>query len=397
MSGAQSLSVARTRVCVALLVVLGFTLGCSEFVIIGITPQIAADYGVGLSQVGMLISIFAVTYAFVTPTLALTTGRYKRFHLLIAYCVVFCLGNLLSLIAPNFEVLLISRILIGSVSGALLAVGVTFIPELLGPSKVSMAISVIYAAFSVAMVIATSAGKMIADTWNWHVDMAIVLVLCVVVCAVMIALMPREGATDVPATFREQAVLLKQPCVLVGMAVFMFAVGAIYVFYGYVTPYFVDVLGMGNVEASMALMAYGAVTFFSNLLSGWVDSKFGVKALIPLFIVDATVLLGLYFATPKMPESLILIFAIGLLMYVQSVPCISMFMHTANSKCPKALTLASSLEPVSFNVGIAFGTAVGGLVVEGPGMHCAGLVGSGLSLVGLVLACVMLWLVKRSR
>ena len=236
MSGTQSLSVARTRVCVALLVVLGFTLGCSEFIIIGITPQIAADYGVGLSQVGMLISVFAVTYAFVTPTLALTTGRFKRFHLLIAYCIVFCLGNLLSLVAPNFEVLLISRILIGSVSGALLAVGVTFIPELLGPSKVSMAISVIYAAFSVAMVIATSAGKMIADTWNWHVDMAIVLVLCVVVCAVMIALMPREGATDVPATFREQAVLLKQPCVLVGMAVFMFAVGAIYVFYGYVTP-----------------------------------------------------------------------------------------------------------------------------------------------------------------
>ena len=397
MSGAQSLSVARTRVCVVLLVVLGFTLGCSEFIIIGITPQIAADYGVGLSQVGMLISVFAVTYAFVTPTLALTTGRFKRFHLLIVYCIVFCLGNLLSLIAPNFEVLLISRILIGSVSGALLAVGVTFIPELLGPSKVSMAISVIYAAFSVAMVIATSAGKMIADTWNWHVDMAIVLVLCVVVCAVMIALMPREGATDVPATFREQAVLLKQPCVLVGMAVFMFAVGAIYVFYGYVTPYFVDVLGMGNVEASMALMAYGAVTFFSNLLSGWVDSKFGVKALIPLFIVDAAVLLGLYFETPKMPESLLLIFVIGLLMYVQSVPCISMFMHTANSKCPKALTLASSLEPVSFNVGIAFGTAVGGLVVVGPGMHCAGLVGSGLSLVGLVLACVMLWLVKRSR
>lgn len=397
MSGAQSLSVARTRVCVALLVVLGFTLGCSEFVIIGITPQIAADYGVGLSQVGMLISVFAVTYAFVTPTLALTTGRFKRFHLLIVYCIVFCLGNLLSLIAPNFEVLLISRILIGSVSGALLAVGVTFIPELLGPSKVSMAISVIYAAFSVAMVIATSAGKMIADTWNWHVDMAIVLVLCVVVCAVMIALMPREGATDVPATFREQAVLLKQPCVLVGMAVFMFAVGAIYVFYGYVTPYFIDVLGMGNVEASMALMAYGAVTFFSNLLSGWVDSKFGVKALVPLFIVDAVVLLGLYFATPKMPESLILIFAIGLLMYVQSVPCISMFMHTANSKCPKALTLASSLEPVSFNVGIAFGTAVGGLVVEGPGMQYAGLVGSALSLVGLALAFVMLHLVKRSR
>ena len=124
-------------------------------------------------------------------------------------------------------------------------------------------------------------------------------------------------------------------------------------------------------------------------------SEFIIIGITPQIAADYGV--GLYFATPKMPESLILIFAIGLLMYVQSVPCISMFMHTANSKCPKALTLASSLEPVSFNVGIAFGTAVGGLVVEGPGMHCAGLVGSGLSLVGLALAFVMLRLVKRSR
>lgn len=395
MAESLCLSPARTRVCVALLVVLGFTLGCSEFIVIGITPQIADEYGISLSQVGSLISVFAITYAFATPALALGTGRFKRFTLLVVYSVIFCLGNLLGLLAPTFEVLLVSRVLIGSVSGALLAVGVTYIPELLGPSKVSMTISVIYAAFSVAMVIATSAGKMIADAFDWHLDMLIVLVLCVAVCLVLVAILPREGATDEPASFSEQIVLLKQPCVLVGMAVFMFAVGAIYVFYGYVTPYFEDVLGMTGPEASAALMGYGAVTFFSNLLSGWADSKFGVKALIPLFIVDAAVLYGLYLVTPAMPASLLLIFVIGLLMYVQSVPCISMFMHTANRKCPKALTLASSLEPMSFNIGIAFGTAVGGAVVAGPGMRYAGLVGSAFSLVGLGLACVMLWLSKK--
>lgn len=397
MRGASSLSPARTRVCVALLVVLGFVLGCSEFVVIGITPQIAAKYDVDLSTVGALISLFALTYAVATPVLALCTGRFKRFTLLIAYSLIFCLGNLLGLVAPTFEVLLVSRVLIGLVSGALLAVGVTYIPELLGPSKVSMTISVIYAAFSVAMVIATSAGKMIADAWNWHLDMAIVLVLCVVVCIVLIAILPRQGATDVPATAREQVVLLKQPCVLVGMAVFLFAVGAIYVFYGYVTPYFEDVLGMTGPEAAAALMAYGAATFFSNLLSGWVDSRFGVKALIPLFIIDATVLLSLYLVTPEMPASLVFVMLVGLLMYVQSVPCISMFMHIANTKCPKALTLASSLEPTSFNTGIAFGTAVGGAVVAGPGMRYAGLVGAGLAVVGLGFAFALLVLRKRLR
>lgn len=396
MVATKSLSSGRAMLCVALLVVLGFTLGCSEFIVIGIESEIAAEYGVSLSQVGMLISAFALSYAFVTPVLALGTGRFKRFTLLIAYSVVFCVGNLLSIAAPTFGLLVASRVLIGSVSGGLLAVGVTFVPELLGPRRVSMGISIIYAAFSVAMVVATSAGKMIAHTWDWHLCMDIVLVLCVVVCALLIALMPREGATDEPATWREQVVLLKQPCVLLSMAIFTFAVGAIYVFYGYVTPYFEDVLGLSAEQASLALMGYGAVTFFSNILSGWFDARFGVKSLVPVFIVDAALLLGLYLVTPQMPVSLVLIMLVGLMMYTQSVPCISMFMHTANAKCPKALTLASSLEPMSFNIGIAFGTAVGGLVVAGPGLAHAGLVGACFSLLALALTICLLIVNKRS-
>lgn len=397
MDSTKPLSRGRALVCVALLVVLGFTLGCSEFIVIGIESQIADAFGVGLEQVGLLISVFAISYAFLTPVLALSTGRFKRFTLLIAYSVIFCLGNFLAMVAPTFGLLVASRVLIGSVSGALLAVGVTYLPELLGPKKVSLGISIVYAAFSVAMVIATSAGKMIAEAWNWHLDMVIVFVLCVVVCLVLVALLPREGATDEPATWREQIVLLKQPCVLLSMAIFTFGVGAIYVFYGYVTPYFEDVLGMSSTAASAALMGYGAVTFFSNILSGWCDARFGVKSLIPVFIIDAALLFGLYLVSPQMPMSLALIMLIGLMMYVQSVPCISMFMHTANKKCPKALTLASSLEPMSFNIGIAFGTAVGGLVVAGPGMSHAGLVGGCFSLVALALAVCLLIVNKRSR
>ena len=74
-----------------------------------------------------------------------------------------------------------------------------------------------------------------------------------------------------------------------------------------------------------------------------------------------------------------------------------MFMHTAQTKCPKALTLASSLEPMSFNVGIAFGTAVGGAVVSGPGMRYVGAVGAAFSVVAMALVALTLLLVRRSR
>ena len=152
------------RLCLVLLVLLGFSLGCSEFVVIGIESELASEFGVSISTVGQLISLFALPYAVCTPLLALSTGRFRRYRVLLVYTVLFCLGNALSATAQSYGMLLAARILIGSVSGALLAVGVTFIPELTSPKHMSIVISIVYAAFSVAMVIVTSVGKILADT-----------------------------------------------------------------------------------------------------------------------------------------------------------------------------------------------------------------------------------------
>ena len=146
----------RALACIALLVLLGFSLGFSEFTVIGIEPELAEAFDVPLARVGELISFFSVAYAVLTPLLAVSTGRFKRFTLLIVYVALFCVSNIMMTFAPTFEVLLAARILLGAVSGALLAVGVTFIPELVGVHRMSMMISVVYAAFSVAMVVATS-------------------------------------------------------------------------------------------------------------------------------------------------------------------------------------------------------------------------------------------------
>lgn len=384
----------RKKICVALLVLLGFSLGVSEFVVIGIETELSEAFGVTLAEVGQLISFFSLAYAFLTPVLALSTGRFKRYQLLVAYSVVFVLGNLISYVATGFGVLLVSRIVIGSVSGALLAVGVTYLPELVGKERLSMAIAVVYGAFSIALILTTSLAKIIADTWDWHAAVLAALLLSVVVCALCMVVLPREGATDEPATFAEQAQLLKEPQVLCGMAIFIFGVGSVYVFYGYVTPYLETMLGMDTAAISTTLMCYGVMALISNAAAGFLDARFGLKTLPPLFVVQALVLASISLAGSAMPEALITIMALGLVMYILSVPVISMFMDTAAKRHPKALTLASSLEPMSFNVGIAFGTFVGGLVVTGPGMAYSGFVGGCFSLVALALSLLTIRLAK---
>lgn len=295
-----------------------------------------------------------------------------------------------SAFATGFGVLLAARMVLGSISGALLAVGVTFIPELAGPRRASLALTLVYSSYSVALIVSTSVGKVLASTVGWHVAMYGTLTLALATSVLLALLMPRTGQTDEPATFAEQARLLKEPSILTGILVFVFGIGSVYTFYGYVTPYLEQVLGMGTVRVSETLLAYGAVTFVSNLMSGWLDARFGLRSLLFTFLAQAVALAGMFVVGPTMPLALAFVMVVALLMYVASIPSVSNFMGVARRSHPKALTLASSLEPLSFNVGIAFGTLVGGAVVSGPGIRAVGLVGAVLALAAAAMVAVTL-------
>lgn len=396
-ASAADFSPMRFVLCVVMLVVLGFILGSSEFIIIGIEQQVADAFGVPLASVGGLVSVFALAYAVLTPVLALTTGRFRRYTLLIVYSLLFCAGNALAAASPTYELLYVARVLLGAVSGGLLAVGVTYLPELLGPKRTSFGISLVYGAFSVAMVVSTSLGKMIAELSSWRVAMWAVLAVSVVVCAALVAVLPRAGETDEPATIRDQIGLLGEPQVLAGMAIFVFGVGGVYVFYAFITPFLEQVAGLSALQASGALMAYGVMCIISNMLSGIVDARVGMKGLVPVFLVQAGLLFALYLLAGAMPATLLVILGIGISMYVLSVPCISMFMRVARHRHPKAMMLASSVEPTAFNIGISFGTAVGSAVVAGPGMTSAGLVGACFSLIALALTLVTMRIDRRRK
>ena len=389
-----SISPLRTKACVALLALLGFSLGVSEFVPIGVESELAAHYGVSLSEAGRSISIFALFYAIMTPTLALSTGRFKRYHLLVVYSGIFILGNALSSIAASFGAFLVARVVMGSISGALLAVCVTYIPELCDFKRVPLVISIVYGAFSVALVLATSIGKLFAATIGWHAMADSALVLSVATCAALVAIMPKTGNTDAPATFREQVGLLGEPCVISGMFIFVFSVGSVYVFYAYVTPYLQQVLSLDDALTSTLLMVYGIICVVSNALSGWIDSRIGMKGVVGVNLALALSLAAMWLAGNSI-AALAAIAFVGLFMYASSISCISLFMTVSRNRHPKALTLASSLEPLAFNIGITFGTSVGGAVVAGPGIANVGIVGAAFAIVAAGTTLLTMKLAKR--
>lgn len=390
----SGLSPARRWTMYALLVVLGFSLGCSEFVVIGIEPELADAFDCSLTRVGDLISLFALSYAIATPVLAIFTGQVRRSRLLVIYLAIFVVCNLVSMIASSFEALLVSRIVMGGVSGALLAVATTYVPELLGPNRSSMGISVIYAAFSIALVLATSVGRFITEYLTWQVAMEGAFVFALISAALLILAVPKSPQTKSQKMAPlKQIQLLKEPALLFGVGIFMFGVGAIYTFYGYVAPYLETYLGLSTVESGIVLLIFGCVCFVSDLLSGFFDLRFGMRSVPFIFVGMTIALFGLWFAGTHAAIALVAVFLIALFMYGFSIQCITMFMDIARRKHPDALVLAASIEPTSFNIGIAFGTAMGGFVVAGLGLSMVGLIGAifALCALGCSLAAIFFW------
>ena len=141
-------SAGRTKLATIALVTVGFALGFGEFIVIGITPDIAAIYHIPLSDAGNLVGYFAVAYAVSTPIIVLSTGRFKRFPLFVIFLVVFNVGNMLAIVAPSYEVLMLARICTAIVSGVTLSTVMTFINDIIPQEQAPRIISFVYAGFS---------------------------------------------------------------------------------------------------------------------------------------------------------------------------------------------------------------------------------------------------------
>ena len=157
---------ARTKLATVALVIVGFALGFAEFIVIGITPDIAEEYGISLASAGNLVGFFAISYAVSTPIIVLSTGRFRRFPLFVTFLAVFNAGNLLAIVAPTYETLLVARVLTAVVSGVLLSTVMTFINDIIPREKSARIISFVYAGFSVASVLGTPIGTLLADAFG---------------------------------------------------------------------------------------------------------------------------------------------------------------------------------------------------------------------------------------
>ena len=364
---------------VMVLISLSFMLGMSEFIVVGVLPDIAAGLKVSEVTVGNLVSLFAFVYAPVTPLGSALSARFPRFATHLTLVGVFLIGNVLCAFASNYGVLVVARILIALVSGTLVAIAMTYAPDVTTEQYRTKFIAWVFSGFSIASVVGVPVGTWVANTFGWRWAFHLMNVLTVVLIVLMVMVLPRNSRI-VKIGFLPQFRLFFDRRIQLGVLAVVFGAAATYVFYTYLTPIMRDEVHVPEQYLSVGLVIFGAACLWSNLYGGKLaDRGRGVEPLThirPIYCAHAVLMASLIVTHWVPVYGALLLVVLGMFMYLQNSASQVLYMDVASQSHPGSLNLAASLNSMSFNIGIAVGSAVGGLVNTHLGLMWLGPVGA---------------------
>lgn len=377
---------------VLILIASSFMLGMSEFIMVGILPDIAADLKISEVTVGNLVSLFAFVYAPVTPLGSALSARFPRFATHLTLIGIFLAGNILCAFAPNYAVLVVARIMIALVSGTLVAVAMTYAPDVTTDRFRTKFIAWVFSGFSIASVVGVPVGTWVANTFGWRWAFHMINVLTIVLIIGMVMVLPRNSHI-VKIGFLPQFRLFFDRRIQLGVLDVVFGAAASYVFYTYLTPIMRDEVHVPEQYLSVGLVIFGAACLWSNLYGGKLaDRGRGVEPLThirPIYCAHAVLMASLVVAHWVPVYGALLLVVLGMFMYLQNSASQVLYMDVASQSHPGSLNLAASLNSMSFNIGIAIGSAVGGLINGHFGLMWLGPVGA-LFLVCAIAITTML-------
>ncbi|WP_196426615.1 MFS transporter [Lysinibacillus cavernae] len=344
------------------LILLTFVMGTSEFVIVGLLTEVSTDLGITIATAGSLVSGFAIAYAIGTPLLTGFISRFPKYPLMLVLISIFILGNIVSALSSSYGLLISSRVVTAVVSGVLTALSMSIANDSMPKEKRSSIIAFIFAGFTIANVMGVPLGTMVGQLSNWHMTFWLTAFLGGIAFIISMFVLPRN-IKGTKGSLSEQLSLFKQPKIILAFFIPIFTIAGTYTIYTFITPILENKLGIPTRYIGGVLLIYGFFSIFSNVLAGKIAQQNGLSKLRYTFIVQAIILFSLYFTMSSMWLGLMSIMLMAVTLYAVNATVQLYFMDLAERYSPSAKDFASSLTPVAVNVGIALGSAIGGIVV----------------------------------
>ncbi|WP_083274074.1 MFS transporter [Exiguobacterium aurantiacum] len=366
------------------LALLTFVLGTSEFVIVGILPDIADGLTISIATAGTLVSAFAISFAIGTPLMMSFTSHLPKRRLMLGLTLGFIVLNFLSSQAPNYGLLLSTRMVTAVVTGVLISLAMLVASESVPPTKRGIAVSFIFGGFTMANVFGVPLGTFIGQRAGWEATFFMTTALGIVALFAVYRVVPNQ-LSSAKTSISDQLRLLTNPRILIAFFIPAFGFGATYVVYTYLVPILKGVLGVPVAWVSPILLAYGFISIFSNMAAGKIASHNPIGRLRFVFLIQAVVLAALYVTTSNVTLGLINIALMSFMAILLTTSTQIYLIDLAEKFNPDAKGLASSLMPVASNVGIGMGSALGGLVYANAPVMMLALVGGAVALLTAAL------------
>ncbi|GKQ33640.1 MFS transporter [Streptomyces sp. A012304] len=360
-----------------------FGIGTTEFVMMGLLPDVADDLHISVPTAGHLVSAYALGVVIGAPLLAAVTARMSRRTVLISLMGLFMAGNALSALAPDNGWLLAARFLSGLPHGAFFGVGAVVATTLVAPERKARSVSLMFLGLTVANVAGVPVATLMGQHLGWRATFLGVSAIGVAAIAALALLVPHDHAPAPVNGLRGELAALRSLPVWLALGTTVAGFGALFSAYSYITPMLTDAAGYAGSSVTLLLALFGVGATIGNLLGG----RLADHAMRPtLFggLVSLVAVLALFPLLMAAPWSAALaVTLLGVAAFVTGSPLQLMVMEKASS----APSLASSANQAAFNLANAGGAWIGGLALAaGLGVTSPALAGAALAALGLAVA-----------
>ncbi len=371
------------------LTIAAYAIGTTEFVIVGLLPTVANDLHITLPLAGLIVSVYALGVTFGAPVLTALTGRIERKPLLLGLMGLFILGNSAAALSPSYEMLLVARVISAFAHGVFFSVGATIAAGLVPDDRRASAIAMMFMGLTVAIVTGVPLGTLIGQIFGWRATFFAVAALGIVAFIGIASLLPSTLQKAPAASLMEQLRVLGSWRLLLAFAMTALGYGGTFVTFTFLASILQELTGFAESTVSLVLVLYGLAIAAGNLAGGRIADRDPVKALGWLFGLQALVLALFTFTATSAPAALLTLVALGFLSFA-NVPGLQLYVvQLAKRFRPNAIDVASALNIAAFNLGIAVGAWIGGMVVASPlGLGATPWVGAMLVSSALVLTLI---------
>jgi MFS transporter, DHA1 family, inner membrane transport protein len=370
-----------------------FGIGTTEFVIMGLLPDIAHDLAVTIPQAGLLVTGYALSVALGSPFLAIATARMDRRRALLLLVSIFICGNLLCAIAPSYALLMVSRIVTALSHGAFFGLGAVIAIALVPAQKKSRAIAMMFAGLTLANVLGVPFGTALGESLGWRDAFWAVAVIGVGAALALYVWLPRNlGAPRVQLL--EEARSLRSSQVMLAMLISILSSASLFSVFTYITPLLERVTQLSPHAVTLMLFLFGVGLTVGNVIGGrlgdWnlIPSVIGILTLLVLVLILFTI------TSASLLPAAVTIFCWGLLAFAL-IPPLQMRVVSEAARAPN---LASTLNQGAFNLGNATGAWMGGFALNS-GLTYEDLprIGAAVALAALALSICSQLLERRTR